>query len=61
MDATRVTLSLDSSDAADRKLLAELYRHARVVSQTSSEARVSVEAEIPKRLLGRFARVTVPA
>jgi GTP-binding protein HflX len=61
MDATRVTLSLDSSDAADRKLLAELYRHARVVSQTSAEARVSVEAEIPKRLLGRFARVTVPA
>lgn len=61
MDATRVTLSLDSTDAADRKLLAELYRHARVVSQTSAEARVSVEAEIPKRLLGRFARVTVPA
>jgi GTP-binding protein HflX len=61
MDATRVTLSLDSSDAADRKLLADLYRHARVVSQTSAEERVSVEAEIPKRLLGRFARVTVPA
>jgi GTP-binding protein HflX len=61
MGATRVTLSLDSSDAADRKLLADLHRHARVVSQTSDDARVSVEAEIPKRLLSRFARVTVPA
>jgi GTP-binding protein HflX len=61
MDATRVTLSLDSSDEADRKLLTELYRHARVVSQTAADARVSVEAEIPKRLLSRFARVTVPA
>lgn len=61
MDATRVTLSLDSSDEADRKLLADLYRHARVVSQTAADARVSVEADIPRRLLSRFARVTVPA
>ncbi len=61
MGEARVTLSLDSSDAADRKLLADLYRHARVVSQTTAEARVSVEADIPRRLLGRFARVTVPA
>ncbi|MEO8482914.1 MAG: GTPase HflX [Acidobacteriota bacterium] len=61
MDATRVTLSIDSSNEDDRKLLADLYRHGRVVSQTAADARVSVEAEIPKRLLSRFARVTVPA
>jgi len=59
MDATRVTLSLDSSDEADRKLLTDLYRHARVLSQTAADARVSIEADIPKRLLARFARVTV--
>jgi hypothetical protein len=38
-----------------------LYRHARVVSQTETDAHVSVEAEIPRRLLPRFARATVPA
>jgi GTPase len=61
MDAERVSLSLDSSLEADRRLLADLYRHARVVSQTERNARVAVEADIPRRLLGRFARVTVPA
>jgi hypothetical protein len=31
------------------------------VSQTETDAHVSVEAEIPRRLLPRFARATVPA
>jgi 50S ribosomal subunit-associated GTPase HflX len=61
LDATRVHLSLDSSLDADRRLLAELYRHARVMTQTETDAHVSIEAEIPRRLLPRFARATVPA
>jgi 50S ribosomal subunit-associated GTPase HflX len=61
LDATRVRLSLDNSIDADRRLLVDLYRHARVVSQTETDAHVSVEAEIPRRLLPRFARATVPA
>jgi GTP-binding protein HflX len=61
LDAARVRLSLDNSIDADRRLLVDLYRHARVVSQTETDAHVSVEAEIPRRLLSRFARATVPA
>src|SRR6187399_1736886 len=59
VDAERVRLSLDRSAEADRQLLADLYRHGRIVSETDDAARVSVEAEIPRRLLGRFARVRV--
>jgi GTP-binding protein HflX len=61
MDAERIRLSFDNSLEADRLLLADLYRHGRVVSQTEQNARVSVEADVPKRMLGRFSRATVSA
>jgi GTP-binding protein HflX len=62
MDAARVSLTFDSSIAADRQMLADVYRHGRVVQQVDgADARVSIEADIPRRLLARFARATVPA
>jgi GTP-binding protein HflX len=61
MDSTRVHLALDNRRPADRELLAELYRHARVVTQTTEADRVSIEADVPRRLLPRFSRATVPA
>jgi GTPase len=61
MDAERVRLSFDSADEADRRLLADVHRHGRVISQTEQNARVSVEADVPRRLLSRFARATVTA
>ena len=61
LDAERVHLSLDSSSAADRRLLSDIYRHGRVVNQTNDNDRVAIEADIPRRLLSRFAHVTVPA
>jgi GTP-binding protein HflX len=61
MDAERVHLALDSSVDADRQLLADLYRHARGVSHVASDEHVSIEADIPRRLLNRFARATVHA
>jgi GTP-binding protein HflX len=61
MDAESVSLEFDASREADRKLIADLYRHARVTSHITSEHRVTIEAEIPRRLLERFQRAKVPA
>jgi GTP-binding protein HflX len=55
----RVHLALDNTREADRQLLADVYRHGRVVSQTAEANRVSVEAEVPRRMLRRFARAAV--
>jgi GTP-binding protein HflX len=61
MDAARVHLEFDTSRPADRKLVSDLYRHARVIAHTADEDRVSIEADVPRRLLARFARAKVPA
>jgi GTP-binding protein HflX len=61
MDAERVRLQFDDSREGDRKLVAELYRHARVVSHVTDDDRISIEADIPRRFLARFTRAKVPA
>jgi GTP-binding protein HflX len=61
MDAERVQLQLDERREADRRLIADLYRHARVVSHTTAGDRVSIEADVPRRFLGRVRRAQVPA
>jgi hypothetical protein len=42
-------------------MLADLYRHARVISHDSDRNRISVEADVPRRLLSRFIERKVPA
>jgi ABC-type molybdate transport system ATPase subunit len=59
MDAELVRLDFDAVSDADRRLLAELYRHGRVISHVATEDRIIVEAEVPRRLLERFGRVKV--
>jgi GTP-binding protein HflX len=54
MDAERVRFTLDEREEKDRRVLAELYRHAKVVSHVTSEHRASVEADVPRRLMPRF-------
>jgi hypothetical protein len=61
MDIARVSFVLDETRERDRRLLADLYRHGRVLSHVTSNARVSIEAEIPRRLARRLARAKVPA
>jgi GTPase len=56
MDAERVQLELRDDLDDDRKLVADLYRHARVISHTASGGRVSIEADVPKRLMARLTR-----
>jgi GTP-binding protein HflX len=59
LDCERVQLTFDSSVKADRDLLADLYRHATVHSQVSDENHLSLDADVPRRLMGRFTRARV--
>ena len=61
MDAERVRLAFDGSRDDDRALIAELYRHAQVISHVANDGRVAIEANVPRRLLDRFTRAKVPA
>jgi len=62
MDAERVTLRLIGSREKDRRVLADLYRFAKVISHvTDDDDRVIVEADVPRRMLARFQRARVPA
>ena len=62
MDAERVTLKLTGSREKDRRVLADLYRFAKVISHvTDDEDSVIVEADVPRRMLPRFQRARVPA
>jgi GTP-binding protein HflX len=57
MDTVRETLVFDRSSEADRLRLADLYRYARIVSETDSSGdRVSIVADVPRRLLPRFVK-----
>jgi GTP-binding protein HflX len=61
MDAERIRLELDGSREADRRLVADLYRHARVVSHVTSGTQVAIEADVPRRLLSRLGRTALSA
>jgi GTP-binding protein HflX len=59
MDTVHETLTFDRSLEADRLRLADLYRYARIVSEDDTHGdRVSVEAEIPRRMRSRFVTMT---
>lgn len=53
LDTRRVTLEFDSESAEDREKIARVYRHARVVSHVTSDGRVAIEADVPRRVLER--------
>jgi GTPase len=63
MDSQRMKLQLDRSIEADRQLLASLYRHARVlrVDRGMHAEQLSIEADVPRRLMSRFRRARVTA
>ena len=54
LDTTLVQLEFDATSDEDRARIASLYRMARVSRHESSDGRVLIEAEIPRRVLDRF-------
>jgi len=54
LDTATVTFEFDPHDASDREKIGDLYRLGRVLRHVASETSVTVEAQMPRRLLGRF-------
>jgi len=59
MDTERLQLRFDRRREPDRKLIADLYRYAQVISHVASDDRIAIEADVPRRLIEKFARVSV--
>jgi GTP-binding protein HflX len=56
LDVRRLTLTFDPDDPADRERIARVYRHGRVVSHETRDDRVSIVADVPRRLAGWLAQ-----
>jgi GTPase len=54
LDVQRVTWTLDPDSAADRDRLARIYRHGRVLEHETRDGRVTIVADLPRRLVGRL-------
>jgi GTP-binding protein HflX len=54
LDVRRVTLTFNTGDPADREEIARLYRHARVLVHETRDGRVSIVADVPRRLLAQL-------
>jgi GTP-binding protein HflX len=53
LDTAHVKMEFDSGDA-DRDRIAQLYRIGRILRHVATDGRVSIEAEVPRRVLERF-------
>jgi hypothetical protein len=54
LDTATVTFEFDPHDPHDREQISQLYRFGRILRHVASDAGITVEAELPKRLLERF-------
>ncbi|HXW06285.1 MAG TPA: GTPase HflX [Vicinamibacterales bacterium] len=54
LDTTTVTFRFDAASDRDRARISQLYRVARILRHVATDGHVSIEAEIPRRLLDRF-------
>jgi GTPase len=58
LDTAHVTLEFDLRDDRHREEIAQLYRVGRIVRHVTLDGRVSIDAELPRRVLNRFAAAT---
>ncbi len=57
LDTVRVALDFDAGDESTRERIARLYRHSRVLSHLAVDGRISIEADVPRRLVATLARI----
>jgi len=60
LDVLRLTLTFNQDDPADRERIARVYRHGRVLEHETRDGRVSIVADIPRRLVSRVEKGVVP-
>ncbi len=58
LDTARVTMEFDAGEA-DRDRIAHLYRIGRILRHVATDGRVSIEAEVPRRVLDHFPSAVV--
>jgi GTP-binding protein HflX len=54
LDVRRVTLTFDPDEPVDRERIARIYRHGRVLEHEARDGRISIVADVPRRLVGRL-------
>jgi GTP-binding protein HflX len=54
LDTTTMTFELNPLDAEERALIAQLYRVGRILRHVAVDGHVTIEAEVPRRLLDRL-------
>ena len=59
LDTATVTFEFDAHDEIERARIAQLYRLGRILRHVSVDGRVTIEAEVPRRLLERLRKDTV--
>ena len=57
LDVRRMTLTFDPEDPADRERIARVYRHAHVLVHETRDGRISIVADVPRRLAERIQAV----
>ena len=55
LDIRRVALTFDPTDPADRERITRVYRHGRVLAHEEREGRLSIVADVPRRLISHLA------
>jgi GTP-binding protein HflX len=60
LDIRRVTLTFNPDDPADRERIARVYRHGRVLVHEARDGRVSIVADVPRRLVSQVDSVVDP-
>ena len=61
LDTADVRFEFSASDPDDREHIAQLYRVGRVLSHVATDGRVTIDAQLPRRLLDRFRKEHVSA
>ena len=54
LDTALVQLEFDPDSPADRDRIAQLYRVGKILRHESSNGSIAIEAELPRRVIGRF-------
>ncbi|HSC27463.1 MAG TPA: hypothetical protein VLD67_09325, partial [Vicinamibacterales bacterium] len=54
LDTARLTFEFDAGSKQDRDRISHLYRVGRILRHVSTDGHVSIEAEVPRRLIDRF-------
>ena len=59
LDTARVTFEFEAASEADRQQISQLYRVGRILRHVAADGHVSIEAELPRRVLDKFATAAV--